>query len=529
MLTSIVASMVALTALSQNNNVGAGDRPRLVIGIVVDQLRGDYLELLQAHFGEAGFKRLAREGVFIENLDFGVPDLDIASGTAILMSGTTPNVNGIPCAYIFDRTINTPQYILTDTSAMGNFTADTYSPMAYKVSTVTDELRIHTSGLGYIHAIAPDAQQAILLAGHAANSAFWIDDVTGNWASTTFYKDAPQILSGRNYRIPLASRLDTTSWVPSIPLDDYPDILSFKKYYPFRYIYSSSDRDRFRKYKKSALVNNEVTTAAIEYLNVLRLGNRGQTDMLCIGYTAAPYEYTHDGDNRVEMQDIYLRLDNDLARLFSEVDKTVGMGNTLVFVASTGYYEDNTRPAERYNIPTGEFYPKRAISLLNMYLMALHGNGQWVKGYFKRHFFLNQELIKEKNLKLDEIRAKSSEFLRQMSGVTAAYTFEEILNNPSNAEAWMLHKAMVPEYFGDVVIEVSPGWLIMDNDNDNFDEAKLIRANAVNSPVFIMGPGVKPQKITYPVDATLLAPTISGILRIRSPNAATGMPLDLKY
>ena len=88
---------------------------------------------------------------------------------------------------------------------------------------------------------------------------------------------------------------------------------------------------------------------------------------------------------------------------------------------------------------------------------------------------------------------------------------------------------MVPEYFGDVVIEVSPGWLIMDNDNDNFDEAKLIRANAVNSPVFIMGPGVKPQKITYPVDATLLAPTISGILRIRSPNAATGMPLDLKY
>ena len=239
--------------------------------------------------------------------------------------------------------------------------------------------------------------------------------------------------------------------------------------------------------------------------------------------------YSTDGDNRVENQDLYLRLDQELGRLFAEIDKNVGMSNTVVFVASTGYYYDNTRPAERFNIPTGEFYPERAISLLNMYLMAIYGNGQWVEGYFNRHFFLNHELIKEKKLSLDEVRAKSSELLRQMSGITAAYTFEEILNNPASAEARALHKSTVPAYCGDVVVEVSPGWLIMDRGNDNFDEAKLIRTNAVSTPVFIMGPTVKPQKITTPVEATAIAPTVASILRIRSPNAAQSTPLYLGY
>ena len=524
-LTSLVASMVALTVLSQDG----GERPRLVIGIVVDQLRSDYIDLLQSRFGEDGFKRLMRDGAFLENVEFDVPGLDIASGTALLMSGASPSVNGIPCSYVYDRKADKAQYILADASAMGNFTDVAYSPMAYKVSTITDELRVHSSGMSYVHSIAADPQQAILLAGHAANSAFWINDRTGNWASTTFYRDAPQILSGRNYRLPLASRLDTMWWEPAIPLDDYPDILSFKKYYAFRYIYSSSDRERFVKYKTSALANNEVTTVAIEYLNTLKLGSRGQTDMLCLGYTVAPYRYTRDGDNRVENQDLYIRLDRELARLFAEIDRSVGMSNTMVFVASTGYYYDNIRPDERFNIPTGEFYPNRAISLLNMYLMAIYGNGQWVKGYFNRQFFLNHKLIEDKKLSLTELRAKSSELLRQMSGIKAAYTFEEILNNPASAEARALHRAMVPAYCGDVVVEVSPGWLIMDQGNDNFDEAQLIRTNVVNTPVFIMAPSVKPQKISIPVDATAIAPTIASILRIRSPNAAMSMPLNLGY
>ena len=179
--------MVALSAMSQVND----GTPKLVLGIVVDQLRSDYIELLQSHFTQRGFNRLMRDGAYFENVDFRCANLDIASGTAFIMSGAYPSANGVPQAMVFDAAKRIATPVLTDAKYIGNFTTETYSPLALKVSTIADEVRINNDGLGFVYAIAPDAQQAILLAGHAANSCFWIDDVTGKWSTTTFYKEVP--------------------------------------------------------------------------------------------------------------------------------------------------------------------------------------------------------------------------------------------------------------------------------------------------------------------------------------------------
>lgn len=522
LLVSIVASMVTFSALSQ---VKEG-RPQLVIGIVVDQLRSDYIELLQGYFGENGFKRLLRDGAYFENVDFNCANLDIASGTALVMSGAYPNVNGIPQALIYNSSTKKAEPVLTDASTMGNFTTETLSPVALKVSTIADELRVNNDGLGHVHAIAPDAQQAIILAGHAANSAFWISDVSGKWATSTFYKDVPQPIKTLNYNDPLNYRLSGMVWEPALALEKYVDIPEARRFYKFRYNYPDSDRDRYRAYKQSGIVNEEVTSIAIDYINGLKLGSRGQLDMLNIGYTAAPYEYSKDADNRFELHDTYIRLDAQLDRLFTAVDQTIGMNNVVVFVTSTGYFTESRPVDAKYNIPSGEFYPDRAISLLNMYLMAVYGNGQWVSGYYNRHFFLNRDLIKDRNLNLSELRAKSSEFLRQMSGVAAAYTYEEILNNPVNDDLKALNRVMVPALQGDVVIEVTAGWSIVETQNAQ-TKVTHVRDNAVTIPAFILAPQVKAQRITEPIDARFLAPTVSRILRIRSPNAARYMPLSL--
>ena len=159
--------------------------------------------------------------------------------------------------------------------------------------------------------------------------------------------------------------------------------------------------------------------------------------------------------------------------------------------------------------------------------MAIYGNGQWVDGYYNRQFFLNRNLIKDKKLDLAELRAKSSEFLRQMSGVTAAYTFEEILNNPVNEDLIALNRVMVPSLQGDVTIEVSAGWTIVEMQNAQ-SKVTQVRMNAVTVPAFILAPQVKAQRITNAIDAAFLAPTVSRLLRIRSPNAARYMPLSLQ-
>lgn len=519
LITSILASMVALSAMSQT----ADGRPQLVVEIMIDQLRSDYIELLQEHFGESGFKRLARNGACFESVDFNIDNIDIVTSTGMLVTGAYPRINGLTGKQVYEPQKRVSQNILFDSEKLGNFTSEKLSPKALKVSTVSDELKINGGGLGYVYSIAPDARQAIILAGHAGNGAFWINDVNGKWSTTTFYTDVPQFISNRNYKMPLASRLDTMTWAPMMDLACYPGIPSHKKFYPFKYVFPGVRRDRYESYKKSALVNEEVTSVALDFLKSLNMGGRGEIDMLNIGYTLAPFT-DEAGLGSVELQDKYLRLDRQLGRLLDAIDSSVGLQNALVVVASTGYFDDNTPVDAKYHIPTGEFSASKAKSLLNLYLMATYGNAQWVDDYHGENFYLNKKLIKEKNIDLKTIRDQASDFLRRMSGVAEAYTIDEILDNPSDATLRRLHNGLIEEHAGDVVVKIMPGWTVIENENTPSQRVKTVRASVVSTPVYVLHPAVKAQKISTPIDATLLAPTVSRLLRIRSPNAATEMP-----
>ena len=254
------------------------------------------------------------------------------------------------------------------------------------------------------------------------------------------------------------------------------------------------------------------------------MGCRGETDMLNIAYSLSPYS-DEAGNGSVELQDKYLRLDKQLERLFDAIDNRVGLKNTLIVVSSTGYFEDNASVDPKYNIPTGEFSLSKAKSLLNLYLMAVYGNAQWVDDYKDESFYLNHKLIKEKNINLKEIRKNASDFLRRMSGVANSYSLDEIIDNPTGAIAQRMHNGLVTGHVGDVMIKILPGWTIVINDNNTqAKKEKYVRSSVISSPTYILHPSIKAQKINAPVDATILAPTVSRLLRIRSPNAAMEKP-----
>lgn len=511
-------SLVAVSALSQ----ASGGRPTLIVGISIDQLRSDYIDLLQSHFGNDGFKKLMREGAHIENTVFDMARLDMATATAVLYTGAYPNVNGITGYKTYNDEKGSISRILNDPKFIGNATDETLSPMAIKVSTISDELKMDNNGIGDVYAIAPDAQQAIIMAGHAADGAFWISDKTGKWASSTFYKEYPATFSMRNMTHPLTQRLDTLAWRPALNVNDYPDIPLHRTFYPFKYEFKGDDA--VKRYKSSALVNEEVTSVAISCINDMALGKRAAVDMINIAYSAAPFGYASDSDTRIELQDKYIRLDRELGRLFAAVEKQVGK-NACIFVTSTGYFDELYATDPRFNIPSGEFSSRKAVSLLNMYLMAIYGNGNWVSGYYNETVYLNEKLAKEKNVPIEQLRKISGDFLRRMAGVNEAYTFDEILNNPSGDELERLHKSVASQDSGDIYLQIAPGWKVLDDYNKG--EVTYPAINAVSAPAFIIAPGVEPQKLSVPVDATLLAPTVTRILRIRSPNAARKMPLSL--
>lgn len=514
----MIFSLVAISAVSQTSS----GRPTLIVGITIDQLRSDYLELLQEKFCNGGFRKLMSEGAYIENVVFNMSNIDKITSSAVTYTGTYPNINGITGATVYNEDSHRIVRILNDPKYIGNATDETLSPMALKVSTLSDEIKVDNNGIGDVYAIAPDAQQAILLAGHAANGAFWISDKTGKWASSTFYKDYPSTISTRNMMHPLSQRLDTLTWRPSININNYPDIPLHRTFYPFKYIFNGADG--VAKFKQSALVNEEVTSVAINCINDMSLGKRAAVDMINIAYTASPYQYASDDDNRIELQDKYLRLDKQLERLFTAIDKSVGK-NVCIFVVPTGYFDEVYATEPRFNIPSGEFSSKKAVSLLNMYLMAIYGNGNWVNGYFNEKVYLNEKLAKEKNVSIEELRTVSGNFLRRMAGVNEAYTNDEIINNPVSEALKQLHNSITPQESADLFLQIAPGWKILDDYNNG--AVSYSSVSAISAPAFILAPNVKAQTIGTPVDAALLAPTVARILRIRSPNAAGKMPIYL--
>ncbi|MDD5869913.1 MAG: alkaline phosphatase family protein, partial [Bacteroidales bacterium] len=213
-LTTLACTVVAITALSQT----AG-RPTLVVGITIDQLRSDYIELLRTHFGQGGFNRLLRDGVCISNTTFDLATPGRTAATALIYTGAYPNINGISRPAVYDAESKTSSPIISDRNFIGNNTDETYSPAAIKVSTLSDEVRIDNNGIGQVYAIAPNADQAIIMAGHAANGAFWINDESGKWASSTFYKDFPSVVAARNFGDALRTRVDTMKWTPSMSVN----------------------------------------------------------------------------------------------------------------------------------------------------------------------------------------------------------------------------------------------------------------------------------------------------------------------
>lgn len=524
----LVGALVAVSAvLPLSAQTMLPRRPRLVIGIVINGLDIDKVYQLREHFTTSGFNKLLDNGVTFTNIDYGSP-LDDAAATAVLVTGAAPAVTGIAASEVYDVTTRSAQPVLLDASTIGNFTDETFSPKALRVSTLADELRIDTSGLGMIHAISPDATTSIIMAGHAGNSACWITDKTGKWATSTYYTEMPTSIQQLNHLRPLATRLDTIKWTPTLPDGAYSELPSHKKIYSFNHTFFGNNSERFVKYKASAPVNAEVTTVSLDYLKMLNMGKREPVDMLELNYTLQPYTYSTQADTRVELLDSYLRLDRDLARLFASIESQgPGLDKTLVWVAGTPATNASIGDEERWKIPGGEFSVERAISLLKVNLMSLYGNGDWVIGYFNNQIYLNRELIQQRGKDLNELRKESADFLRRMTGVTYAITVDQaVAAEESEDSPFPPARNLDIDTAGDVIISIAPGWEIVQNANSEKNK-KVERVKASTSAAFIMHPDVDARIIDTPVDARVIAPTVARLLRIRSPNGARLAPIRL--
>lgn len=521
-LLSVVASCVTPVNASDSRVVaGQSIRPSLLVNILVEGLDGQYLSLLRDSFEKDGFGRLMSSAAFADDIDYG-EGANTVSAAAMLLTGTGASVNGVPSQRVYDADKGQLVDIFHDESVMGNFTTTSVSPQAISVSTLSDEIRIDGAGMAKSAAFAPDYGLALLMAGHAGNTAAWIDSKTGKWATSTWFKETPKEISSRNYKNPLSARLDTIRWTPSSKTLRQPWLPESKSKYPFTYTYPVKDADRFETFKASPLVNTEITDVAIEYLKGLNPISDKGINVVNIGYRLSQYPYARTDDTRAEMADAYIKLDADLSRLFKAADAATGGGGKVIMLSGLPTSTPYRRDDEQWRIPWGKFSPQKAMSLLNMYLMAVHGNGEWVKGYNDKQFYLNHKLVKDKNLDIEQLRSEAASFLRKMSGVVKTETLDEAL---ANDKAGNLNVS----YAGDVLITVNPGWEIETIDdragNGRYNYNGVERAANVQMPFYIMSPDLGKVNIGKVIDARAIAPSVCRLLRIRSPGAASLSPV----
>lgn len=525
---ALLASMVTMAIPAQ---APAGQKqPQLLLNVVIEGLDAAQLDLLRDYFGSDGFNRLLNQGVVLSG-DYGTP-LDPTAATVELMTGASPSVTGISGATRFDRKALRSEHIFDDDSTLGNYTNSTFSPGTILVSTLADEVRIAGGGVTQVYAVAPDPGVAIALGGHSSNCALWIDDRNGNWATTTFYKDPPSLLGSRNRLSHLSQRLDTLSWSPLRPDGVYPGVPEYLTHYPFRYTFGRSNPDRFAEFKDaSGVINSEVTSMAIDLLGALKLGQHGGVDMLSVAYTLKPYEDSKNPDSRYENVDSYYRLDADLARLIKAAEKQTGANSPVILVTGTPPPSRTRRDDPRWMIPYGEFSTRKAMSLLNVYLIALHGNGDWVQAYADGWFYLNDKLIEERNADGAAMRAEAADFLSRMAGVKAVHTSDDIRHGRAGTNPEALRRNTHFSTSGDMLLEVLPGWQLVDDANTHSVRTqkyeKVQRETATTAPVILMAPGVEARKLHIPVDIRMIAPTVCRQLRIRSPNAASMPAINL--
>lgn len=518
----IITSLVAVLAISSvQSQTVVRETPKLVIGITIDQLRGDYLELFQNTFTERGFKRLLNEGLVYQNIKFDFPNLDDASAIATIYTGTTPFYHGIVGNKKYLAAKQQEVSTFADPNFLGNYTEDKVSPLALKSSTITDELKIASRGSSDVYSFAPQIAQALITAGKRANSAYWVDDYTGKWASSTYYKDFYWAIdqenrSGSDFSVKAWSMI----WSPLFNVSQYKAFPYMQNASIFQHA-MGTDKSTYILAKQTPAVNENVRNTAIKLLTKAELGKRTSPDFLSLTFYAGNYRGV--ADYSYEIQDTYVRLDRDIEALLDEVEKTVGLKNTFIFIASTGYYnsdEPEYKDEQSVNVPEQKFHINRCEALLNMYLMAIYGkDNKWVDKFHNGQIYLNRELIKQKEISLKEIQDKAAEFVTEFTGVQEVYTSYQLQHGQWNPIMEYYKNAYTQETSGDLFVEIQPGFKIVNEQDASFKE-KQVRNNAVICPVIFFGDGVKPAKIKRTIKATEIAPTVSYIMRIRSPNAA---------
>ena len=493
-----------LCALAASLLAAAPQRPKLILAVVFDQFRYDYLERFRSSY-HAGFERLLSHGAVFTSAHYQHFPTVTAIGHSTFLSGAVPAESGIIGNEWYERSDGA---IVTsvadhDTKLLGATGGEGSSPRRLLVSTVGDELKIADGGKAHVIGISLKDRAAILPVGHMANGAYWLDNSTGNFVSSSYYfEDVPAWVKSFNEGRP-ADRFAGAKWLNHVLPQDTPALYAALAPSPFG--------------------NEMIETFAEQALQNEQLGKHEDTDILAVSFSSNDYIGHEYGPDSPEVQDISVRSDILLEKLFQALERQVGLDRVLVVMTA----DHGVAPVPEINaarhMPGGRVLNKTIADTVQQALRARYGNFDWVSSNADGFVYLNWELIAFKKLNLAEVTHVAAQALESVPHVFRVYTREQLRAGTVQADA-MSHdvtNGYNAARGADLEVLLDPYWLFGATGTGHstpFDYDAHV-------PVIFMGSGIRPGRYDESIVVNDIAPTLANILHVETPSGSVGRVL----
>ncbi len=514
------------------------DKAKLVVGIVVDQMRNDYIDRFWHRYGDDGFKRLVNEGYRFKNGHFNYVPTFTGPGHASVFTGTSPMNHGIIGNNWFDKTTGSSVYCAEDKEMISVGTMDDagkMSPQRMLVTTITDENRLATQMRGKTIGIALKDRGAILPAGHTANAAYWFHGKKeGKWITSSFYMDKlPEWVESFNNSGAAQSYLKP--WDTLYPIDTYvesgPDLNKFEQgfkgketaTFPYDIDKLKTDNDGYEILKTIAFGNDLTTDFAMAAIEGENLGKDADTDILTLSYSSTDYVGHNFGVNSKEIQDTYLRLDKNIADLLRFLDQQVGKDNYIVFLTADHAAVEVPAYLASVNIPAGYFDSKGFEEKVMKYAEDKYGNKNLIANVSNDQVFFNYNLLDSMKIESSELQQKLAAYILSQDKIQRVYTRDQIVSGAyEHGMEALIKNGFNQKRSGDVVYILEPSVISYPRKGSTHGSSYVYDTHV---PMLFYGKGIKNGSTSRRSEIVDIAPTIATLLGIPFPNATTGEPL----
>jgi predicted AlkP superfamily pyrophosphatase or phosphodiesterase len=512
--------------------------PKLVVGVVIEEMRYEMLLRYWDSFGENGFKKIINQGAVCTQTHHNYLITQNGVGQASIVTGTTPSNHGIISDEWYNRLSDKLVGCADDSQfnmMNGEVLMGNYTPKNIISSTIGDEIKLTNNEKSKVISIAMNPISSVISGGKLGNYAFWFNNHDGGWITGNYYTDSlPDWVEEFNakgfqdiyIRKTWASMYSLNeNYSKSLP-DDNNFEIGFSNYrYTFPYDLSFlQNRSGNYKYLKYTPYGNTFTKDfAISAIIGEDLGKDDYTDFLSVSFSATNYVGDLFGPRSVEVEDLFLRLDKDLEHFVNFLDDELGLEDVLIYITSDRGVSDVPEFLINKRQNAGVFDGSKAAALLNSYLSILYEDGDWIKSYHSRQIYFNQSLVDKSGVDLLELQQKVASFMVQFNGVSNALPGLTI--NTTSFKSGINQKIQNSYHqkrSGDVIVNLEPGWIEKNGRATNSGSGYTYDTHV---PLIWFGWHVKNVRIDEPIEIIDIAPTISWILNITAPNASTGKPI----